>query len=194
MRLLIVSFIFLLSAINATAQVDNGAEYKVNEAKQIVVQTLIEGLSLSKSDIYSVAVDYMNNAYDPTKFIISLSDADRGTVVGDGTLVNFYSHQLGLNQYYLDMNFKLRVDSKDSRVRISIIADTYSGKCIDGNRTAQVADKIADFQPVCKDNDRKRAMYTKAFPAMLKHFKKIINELSEKLKSSQGGSVGSDDW
>lgn len=194
MRLLIVFFLFLLSSVNAKAQVEDGIEYKVNEAKQIVVQSLIDGLSLSKADIYNVAVDYMNNAYDPTKFIISTSDADHGTVVSDGTLVNFFDYQLGFNQYYLDMNFKLRVDAKDSRARISVIADTYSGKCIDGNKTAQVADKIAEFQPVCKSNDNKRAMYTKAFPTMLKNFKKIIEELSEKLKSSQGGSVGGDDW
>lgn len=194
MKHLIVSLLLILSPCGLKAQTEGGIDYKVNEAKQVLVQTLIEGLPLSKAAIYGVATSYMLDAYDPTKFIITASDAEQGMVVGDGSLVNFFNYQLGFNQYYLDMNFKLRVDAKDSRARISVIADTYSGKCIDGNKTTQVADKIAEYQPVCKSNDSKRAMYTKAFPAMLKTFKKIIDDLSARLKSAQGSSVGDDNW
>lgn len=191
---LFVTFLLVLSATNANAQTADGIGYKVNEAKQVVVQTFVEGLSLSKADIYNLAAAYMRDAYDPTRYTVSTADTEHGTVVGEGTLVNFFDYQLGFNQYYLDMDFKLRVDAKDSRARISVIADKYSSKCIDGNKTTQVADKIADFQPVCKSNDSKRVMYTKAFPAMLKIFKKEIDQLASKLKSAQGGSVGGDDW
>lgn len=194
MRLLIITFIFLFSVSSAKGQSESGVKYSVNEAKQIVVQSLIEGLSLSKADIYNVATTYMLDAYDPTKFIITTSDEELGTIVGDGTLVNFFNYQLGLNQYYLDANFKLRIDAKDKRARISVIADTYSGKCIDGNKTTEVTDKIAEYRPVSKTNDSKKTMYTKAFPVMIKMFKNIIDDFSAKLESMQGGSVGGDDW
>jgi len=190
MRLHIISLLLFLLPMAAAAQ--DG--YKVNAAGQIVVQTTVENLPLTKGDIYNAALRYMGDAYDPTRFNVSVADAEHGTVVGDGTLVSFYDCQLGFNQYYLDMDFKLRVDAKDNRARISVIADKYSGKCIDGNKTLDVADKISEFQPVSKTNDDKRRMYTKAFPVMLGTFSKVIAGLAAKLKAEQGASVGSEDW
>lgn len=190
MRLHLISLPLLLLPMAAGAQ----ADYKVNDVGQIVVQATVEGLPLTKAEIYNAAEGYMADAYDPTRYTVSVADAEHGTVAGDGTLVNFFDCQLGFNQYYLDINFKLRVDAKDNRARISVIADKYSGKCIDGNKTRDVADRISEFQPVCQTNSSKRTMYTKAFPKMLTVFRQIIGELSARLKSAQGGSVGGDDW
>lgn len=168
--------------------------YKKLDNGSIVVDTIVENLSLAANDIYLVAKNYIENAYKDTKYKIVTDDRDKCSVAGQGSLENFFDYQLGFNQYFLNMEFTLRIDAKEGRTRVALLVDKYSGKCINGNSTKDVDDRISDFMPVNQNNMNKKIMYTKAFPELMRRLHRIMRDAVGDIKSKCGTAVGNENW
>ena len=97
------------------------------------------------------------------------------------------------NTYYLNAEFKAKIDSKNGRARISLFVNKYRGQRINGNDVKELSDNICDFQPINLMNNEKERLYNKAFPILIKRMKTTIAKIEEALKAGIL-SVQDDNW
>lgn len=168
-------------------------DYYIDEQDNIVVTKIIENLNGNQIDIYTLAKEYLAEAYEETKYKIIKEDIVNKTVIGEGIYNNFASMNIFPNTFYLNAVFKIKIDSKNGRARISLFANKYSGQRINGNDVEELSDKICDFQPINHMNSEKERLYNKAFPILIKRMETTIAKIEEALKSGIP-SVQNDNW
>lgn len=158
-------------------------DYRLTVDKIVLVDTIVNGLSASNNDIYNLGKSYIEKSYKKLCYKLVDENIENFSVVGNGCLLHFFDYQLGFNHYYLNADITLRIDAKDGRVRVSLLADKYSGECINGNRTERVNDKIAEFYPVNIENKDKKRMYEPAFSILLSIMNDIKREVIDYIQS-----------
>ena len=137
----------LCAFLSLVVQGKEDVYYEVDGAGNVVVSRIVEGLSLSKEDIYLTGKKYIEESYKETKYKILYDSEENGTVVGEGEYYEFHNGNYYLNAYFVSAKFSLRVDAKDGRARLSISLNNYTGKRINQNKTADFCDKIVEFPP-----------------------------------------------
>lgn len=168
-------------------------DYSVDDQNNIVVTRIVENLNGKQSDIYTLAKEYLTEAYEETIYEIIKEDIENGTIIGKGTYSKFVKMNIFPNTFYLNAVFQAKIDSKDGRVRISLYAREYSGQRINGNNVEELADKICDFQPINPKNSEKKKLYNKAFPILIERMKATIAKIEKTLKSGIP-SIQNDNW
>jgi hypothetical protein len=168
-------------------------DYIIDTQNNIVVTKIIENLNGNQIDIYTLAKKYLTEAYEETKYKILNEDIENYTILAEGIYNNFASMNIFPNTYYLNAEFKAKIDSKNGRARISLFVNKYRGQRINGNDVKELSDNICDFQPINLMNNEKERLYNKAFPILIKRLKTTIAKIEEALKAGIL-SVQDDNW
>jgi hypothetical protein len=186
--LIAVSFLNL----SALAQI-KGQDYVVDKNGDIMITKIVEGLTIQRNEIFSVALNYMEYAYKDTKYKIVINSPENGVVAGEGEYLQFHEDRIFPSSYFLNAPVTLRVDAKDGRARISVILSYYTGKRSNINESEDIHDRISEFQPVNESQTERRKLYNAAFPVLFQKAQKTLKEVEEVLKSTRS-SVPDTDW
>ncbi len=186
--LIAVSFLNL----SALAQI-KGQDYVVDKNGDIMITKIVEGLTIQRNEIFSVALNYMEYAYKDTKYKIVINSPENGVVAGEGEYLQFHEDRIFPSSYFLNAPITLRVDAKDGRARISVILSYYTGKRSNINKSEDIHDRISEFQPVNESQTERRKLYNAAFPVLFQKAQKTLKEVEEVLKSTRS-SVPDTDW
>ena len=186
--LIAVSFLNL----SALAQI-KGQDYVVDKNGDIMITKIVEGLTIQRNEIFSVALNYMEYAYKDTKYKIVINSPENGVVAGEGEYLQFHEDRIFPSSYLLNAPITLRVDAKDGRARISVILSYYTGKRSNINKSEDIHDRISEFQPVNESQTERRKLYNAAFPVLFQKAQKTLKEVEEVLKSTRS-SVPDTDW
>ena len=186
--LIAVSFLNL----SALAQI-KGQDYVVDKNGDIMITKIVEGLTIQRNEIFSVALNYMEYAYKDTKYKIVINSLENGVVAGEGEYLQFHEDRIFPSSYFLNAPITLRVDAKDGRARISVILSYYTGKRSNINESEDIHDRISEFQPVNESQTERRKLYNAAFPVLFQKAQKTLKEVEEVLKSTRS-SVPDTDW
>jgi hypothetical protein len=186
--LIAVSFLNL----SALAQI-KGQDYVVDKNGDIMITKIVEGLTIQRNEIFSVALNYMEYAYKDTKYKIVINSPENGVVAGEGEYLQFHEDRIFPSSYFLNAPITLRVDAKDGRARISVILSYYTGKRSNINESEDIHDRISEFQPVNESQTERRKLYNAAFPVLFQKAQKTLKEVEEVLKSTRS-SVPDTDW
>lgn len=152
----------------------------------------VDSLSLSSSEILSYAREYLEEAYQFSKYEIENLNAEKAFVIGKGEFNNFETYAAFPNQYTFNCEHHLRVDAKDGRARICFMVTEYDLLRINGNKEERNKVKVKDVSPANPDADTSRKMYNKAFLAMAKLAVSTLYDIREMLKSKVTSEV--EDW
>jgi hypothetical protein len=186
--LIAVSFLNL----SALAQI-KGQDYVVDKNGDIMITKIVEGLTIQRNEIFSVALNYMEYAYKDTKYKIVINSPENGVVAGEGEYLQFHEDRIFPSSYFLNAPITLRVDAKDGRARISVILSYYTGKRSNINESEDIHDRISELQPVNESQTERRKLYNAAFPVLFQKAQKTLKEVEEVLKSTRS-SVPDTDW
>lgn len=170
-------------------------EYKPDDNGNLVYTLMLENLPHSKSDVFKAAKNYLETAYKNTKYKISYESEDNGIIVGAGSFQQFYQGGNAITVMTFNVDFQLRVDAKDNRARLQIIAKDYSVATINDlgkNEKANVS--IITVAPFTDSKSSKKT-YKKAFETLTGIVEKTLNEASESIKSyTPTGNITSEEW
>lgn len=153
---------------------------------------IIDELPLTASEIYKSAVEYINDSYRITKYELVQDSPDKGFVIGKGELGSFEKYASFPNQYVFSCSPYLRMDAKDGKCRVSVYLKDYAIIRTNGNIREEIVSNLADVSPMNPNNDDREKMYNKAFVSLSGIVLKIMEEISEHLRSVQSSDVG--DW
>ena len=186
--LIAVSFLNL----SALAQI-KGQDYVVDKNGDIMITKIVEGLTIQRNEIFSVALNYMEYAYKDTKYKIVINSPENGVVAGEGEYLQFHEDRIFPSSYFLNAPITLRVDAKDGRARISVILSYYTGKRSNINESEDIRDRISEFQPVNESQTERHKLYNAAFPKLFQKAQNTVKEVEEVLKSTPS-SAPDTDW
>lgn len=152
----------------------------------------VDSLSLSSSEILSYAKEYLEEAYQFSKYEIENLNAEKAFVIGKGEFNNFETYAAFPNQYTFNCEHHLRVDAKDGRARICFMVTEYDLLRTNGNKEERNKVKVKDVSPANPDAETSRKMYNKAFLAMAKLAVSTLYDIREMLRSKVTSEV--EDW
>lgn len=170
-------------------------EYKSDDKGNVVFTTTLENLPHSKEDVYKAAKKYFETAYKNTKYKISYESEDDGIIIGTGSFQQFFQGGNAIKVMTFNVDFQLRVDAKDNRARLQVIAKDYEIATIrdlGSNEKANIS--IVTVSPFT-DNKEDKKTYKKAFEILAELVEKTLNETSESIKSyTPTADIKSEDW
>lgn len=189
--------LFILSVLlfNFNVSYSSEIEYKTKDDGNVVFTMTLENLPHSKGDIYKAAKKYFETAYKNTKYKITYESEGDGIIVGTGSFQQFYQGGNAIKVMTFNVDFQLRVDAKDNRARLQVIAKDYEIATISdlgGNEKANIC--ISSVSPLTDNKDNKKT-YKKAFENLTELVEKTLIETSESIKSySPIENIKSEDW
>ncbi len=165
--------------------------WKVDD-KGVSFVITVDSLSLSSSEIIAYSKEYLEEAYQYSKYNIENVNTERAFVIGRGEFNNFETYAAFPNQYSFNCEHHLRIDAKEGRARICFIVTEYDLLRINGNISERNKIKVKDVSPADPNADSSRKMYNKAFLAMAKLAVSTLYDIRETLKSKVAVTV--EDW
>lgn len=158
-------------------------EYKQDDNGNVVYTLILENLPHSKKDVYKAAKKYFETAYKNTKYNISYESEKDGIIVGTGSFQQYFQGGNAIKVMTFNVDFQLRVDAKDNRARLQLIAKDYSVATISdigSNEKTNVT--ITTVAPFSENKDNKKT-YNKAFESLTEITEKTLKEASEYIQS-----------
>lgn len=152
----------------------------------------VDSLSLSSSEILAYSKEYLEEAYQFSKYDIENLNTEKAFVIGKGEFNNFETYAAFPNQYTFNCEHHLRIDAKEGRARLCFIVTEYDLLRTNGNKGERTKIKVKDVSPANPDADTSRKMYNKAFLSMAKLAVSTLYDIREMLKSKVTSDVG--DW
>ncbi len=152
----------------------------------------VDSLSLSASEIIAYSKEYLEEAYQYSKYNVENVNAERAFVISKREFNNFETYAAFPNQYSFNCEHHLRIDAKEGRARICFIVTEYDLLRINGNISERNKIKVKDVSPANPNADSSRKMYNKAFLAMAKLAVTTLYDIRETLKSKVAVTV--EDW
>lgn len=173
----------------------NDINYRTDDRGNIVYTLTLENLPHSTEDIYDAAKKYLQTAYKNTKYKISYESEDNGVIIGSGSFQQFFQGGNAIKVMTFNVDFQLRIDAKDNRARLQIIAKDYSVATIsDIGNNEKVNVDIVSVAPFTDNKDNKKT-YKKAFETLTEIVEKTLYEASESIRSySPMSEIKSEDW
>lgn len=188
-------FIISVLLFNINLCYSNEIEYKTDDKGNVVYTMTLENLPHSKGDVYKAAKNYFETAYKNTKYKISYESEGDGIIVGTGSFQQFFQGGNAIKVMTFNVDFQLRVDAKDNRARLQIIAKDYQVATIsDLGSDDKATISISSVSPFTDNKDNKKT-YKKAFETLTELVEKTLKESSESIKSySPTGNITTEDW
>lgn len=166
-------------------------DYRIDDTGNLVFCTVLENLPLSQSDIYMVSCDYLRNAYRDTRYKIVEDLAEKGRVIGAGVFESFFQSNSLTKGVIFNAPFHLRIDAKDGRARIQLIARNYNQVVLnDFGGKEKVEVPISTAQPFSEQNNQK--IYRNAFESLHEKAHKTILAVKDALDSAVTTAISVD--
>lgn len=180
--------LFILSA-----QIVRANTYTIDPKGNVVFTKTIEGLSLDQEQVYNAALKYLQEAYKDTNYKISISNKEKGIVVGEGSFLAFHQSSNLVKTYTFNIDFWVRVDAKDGRARVQFIAKQYKVTSLSDIGDEKVENvNISEVAPFA-DHDHSRRYY-KAYDDLKPMVDKTLNAVSEAIKSTPALMLEDENW
>lgn len=182
-------------------------QVELNEDNALFYREIIPCGKLTKEQLY-VNVNYWFTKYfNDANAVIKLKDKEAGCIIGEGVINNIASRVRGFNAYYVSIRPIIRVDIKDTRIRVTVIIPNYEvvrsigggrGAFFLGGRSASNFNEIWPFS-TCYPFDINDKRKGKDFlgPALIMtdaHAKDIINGIVDAAKGVAEMLDSDDDW
>lgn len=161
---------------------DNGVSFVIT----------VDSLPLSASEILAYSKEYLEEAYQFSKYEIEVLNTEKAFVIGKGEFNNFETYAAFPNQYTFNCEHHLRIDAKQGRARICFIVTEYDQLRTNGNKGERGKIKVKDVSPANPDAETSRKMYNKVFLAMSKLAVSTLYDIREMLCSKMSSEV--EDW
>lgn len=133
--LTIVFFAFLLKVTGQS----NPSEGKIQFTKSTYEFMLIDSVKgCDKNCLYGKAKNFMISSFKSAKDVIEMDDKEMGRIVGKGSIKRPVENNFGQVISYDYIHFKITIDVKDSKFRITLTditheAGNYTGACNGGS-------------------------------------------------------------
>lgn len=108
--------------LDAAANLSKGLTFDKNES--LTYQQVIEAPGKTKSQLY-VMMNYWATATFKDKQAITLNDKETGCIIISSTLEAIADHTGTLNRYVVNITPIIRIDIKDSKVRVTYTVQNY---------------------------------------------------------------------
>ena len=169
--------------------------YKADDNGNVIYTLMLEELPHSASDVYGAAKKYFDSAYKHTKYKITYDSAEDGIVIGTGSFQQFFQGGNVVKVITFNVDFQLRVDAKDNRARLQLIAKDYILSTLnDLSANEKTSVSIVTVAPIAENKDNKK-LYKNAFDAMSELVAKTMNEAAESIRSyTPSVRVSKEDW
>ncbi len=105
--------------------VEINGRWEVDENGYITYQKVVDGLNLSKTELYNRAMYYFANNYGDVDSFILDRDVVNGIIVGKGIFKKVHILDDLLQNVIIDTLHTLKVEVKDSRARITLSLTQY---------------------------------------------------------------------
>lgn len=152
----------------------------------------VDSLPLSSSEILAYAREYLEEAYQFSKYEIENLNTEKAFVIGKGEFNNFETYAAFPNQYTFNCEHHLRIDAKEGRARICFMVTEYDLLRTNGNKDERNKIKVKDVSPANPNAETSHKMYNKAFLSMAKLAITTLYDIREMLKSKVTSEV--EDW
>lgn len=176
-----VSLILMLSPILTYASNKN---YSLDDNGNVVFTVVLENLQLKKEEIHEAALKYLQNAYKDTRYEISLNNKEKGILVGNGSFLAFYESSNLIKTSTYNVDFLVRIDSKDSRARLQFIAKQYSITSLSDLKDNEKQNiDICTVAPLAENKENKKD-FSKAFEKFKQLVDKTLKIIKEEIEST----------
>jgi len=115
--------------LDAAKNLSGGLKLDKNES--LTYQQVIEAPGKTKQQLY-IALNYWATATFKDKQAITLNDKDAGTIIISSTIDQVAEHTGGMNRYMVSITPVIKIDIKDSRIRVTYTVQNYDVTKIEG--------------------------------------------------------------
>jgi len=111
------SFAQFAAKANQKAIIEQYKDFYKVEGQKVLFTKIIDSIPGTPSEIYTKVISYMAMTYNSANDVIQQQDREAGLVLGKGVFTLTYN--------YMTCYHTIRIDIKENRVRVIIIADKY---------------------------------------------------------------------
>jgi hypothetical protein len=134
-----------------------------DENGYVTYQKVVDGLNLSKTELYNRAMDYFVHNYGDINSVIQDRDVVNGIIIGKGVFKKIHFLNEALQNTVIDTLHILEVEVKDDKARITITLTHYDeimrGGELPGNHYLYPISNQFPFNP----NSYRKELYEQAF-------------------------------
>lgn len=190
-----LTFFPLMSGFTASAETEEMPSYEVDRNKNVVFTVLLENLTLSQSEVFQAALDYLNNEYKISKYEIAYNLPEKGIIVGAATLNSFYENNGLRSSSIFSVDYQLRVDAKEGRARVQVILTDYKETELSDTGNKKVIETlISEVAPVSDNKSGNKKKFKKAFEKLQEYVERILDSTTQSLKNARPTPDASDNW
>lgn len=181
-----------MTAVSLFAKDENLPQGEIDSKGNVAFTTIVDELPLNQSDVYTAACKYIESEYKTARYSDIQKFDDKYIVFGKANLNSFYTENGLTNSRIFNVNFYLRIDSKEKKARIQLIFKDYDIlKLLDSSNRESESVAIGSVAPFKKGKDDKR--YTKAYNKLREFTAKILDSATTSLKNATSSPVA-DEW
>lgn len=166
-------------------------EWTLDDNNNITYTNIIEGINLSKDEIYTRALAYFTYNYGDGDSVVQVQDKEQGTIIGKGLYANTHIGSTIIN-YYFDTWHILRIDIKDNRVRILLSLTNYNYKITGGGPPSQSLVPLNTSYPINEDGHTKNQFGMAFYGSHIKAKETLL--ALEKAIIDGNTSIEKNDW
>jgi hypothetical protein len=193
MKKLLTILVVLASVFSLSAQ--SKTTYKVDSKNNVVFTSIIEDLPLSRDEIYKAALSYLETAYKDTRYKITLSSPENGSVAGTGNFASIHEHSNLTSSKIISADFTLRVDAQDGRARMQIIVRKYDLVVLCDTKSKRDEDVLVSSVAPIADNSTDRKNYTKTFEKLSALVDRTFDSVATTLKNTTSAApADNEEW
>lgn len=184
-------FVFAQSKKEMLAEMDG--KYNVDDNNNVTITKIIEIDGLKKEEIYPRVLAYFTYNYGNGESVIQVQEKENGLIIGKGIYDNVHvGYSLVTTE--IDLWHVIRVDIKDSKVRVFITLTEYKTKTIGGNTPPSYGTlKVSDSYPI-NPKGWQSTIYTKALYKGTKMAYKSIESIEKSIKEGNTNSAENSGW
>jgi hypothetical protein len=143
----------------------------------IVYETIIDTLKSNKTELYDASLKWLANTFVDSKEVIQIKDAEKGNIVGSGTLNYTAPGFIGGDER---LSFMVDIAARDNKVRLRLYQIRYMMFGSAGYKTP--SSKDSDYYPIEKSYFTYLA--EKRFPLEKKKYYALIDSKIRQIVSS----------
>ena len=190
--------------IDAAANLRN--ELALDKNNSLSYTQIIECGNQTKEQLYITLNHWFSVTFNDANSVMQLNDKDAGVIIGQGYMPNIAAHMGGMNTYYISIRPIIKVDIKDTKIRV-----TYTIQCFDidkyvGGGSLSMALSSGDIKPTLSierwplekcypfaEKDKAKKTSSKALIMAHAYSNVIMDKIEETAKNGLIGNE-SDDW
>ncbi|AUP77446.1 DUF4468 domain-containing protein [Flavivirga eckloniae] len=167
--------------------------WKLDDNNNVTYTKIIEGINLSKDEIYTRALAYFTYNYGDGDSVVQVQDKEKGTIVAKGLYEKAHVG-ISLVTYIFDTWHVLRIDIKENRARILLSLTNYN-YTVSGGSTPDVKNTIpiSSNYPVTQKGHTKN-QFAQAFYKSHKRAEATLLAIEKALKEGNTFNSEQDDW